>query len=99
MAAAIHTLLGRSGDYLETDTACLGRDLPENDERQDYLRATLARDEDGVLIVTPFDKQDSSMLSRLAAAQALVIRPPGAPRAKEGNPVPIIRIEAPDQGL
>ncbi|MDA0366966.1 MAG: molybdopterin molybdotransferase MoeA [Proteobacteria bacterium] len=99
VAAAIHTLLGRSGDYLETDTARLGRDLPENDERQDYLRATLTRDEDGALIATPFDKQDSSMLSRLAAAQALVIRPPGAPRAKEGKSVPIIRIEAPDQGL
>ena len=63
------------------------------------MRATLTRDEDGALIATPFDKQDSSMLSRLAAAQALVIRPTGAARAKVGTSVPIIRIETPDQGL
>ncbi|MEQ8248613.1 MAG: molybdopterin molybdotransferase MoeA [Alphaproteobacteria bacterium] len=99
VSAALHTMLGRSGDYLETDTARLGRDLPANDERQDYLRATLTRDDSGALVATPFGKQDSSMLSRLAAAQALVIRPPGAPAATQGTQVPIVRIEAPDQGL
>jgi len=99
VSAAIHTMLGRSGDYLETDTAQLGRDLPPNDERQDYLRATLTRADDGALIATPFDKQDSSMLTRLAAAQALVVRPPHAAAAATGATVPIVRIEAPDQGL
>jgi molybdopterin molybdotransferase len=99
VSAAIHAMLGRSGDCLETDTARLGRDLPENDERQDYLRATLTRADDGGLVATPFDKQDSSMLTRLAAAQALVIRPPYAVAACEGTVVPIVRIEAPDQGL
>ena len=99
VSAAIHAMLGRSGDYLETDTAQLGCDLPENDERQDYLRATLTRADDGSLVATPFGKQDSSMLTRLAAAQALVIRPPHAAAAGEGTVVPIVRIEAPDQGL
>jgi molybdopterin molybdotransferase len=99
VSAAIHKMLGRSGDYLETDTARLGRDLPENDERQDYLRASLTRTDDGALVAAPFDKQDSSMLTRLAAAQALVIRPPHAAPAREGTVVPIVRIEVPDQGL
>jgi len=39
------------------------------------------------------------MLSRLASAQALVIRPPHAKKVKQGKPVPIIRIEGADQGL
>jgi len=99
VSAAIHTMVGRSGKYLETDTARLGRDLPGNDERQDYLRATLTRADDGGLVATPFDKQDSSMLTRLAAAQALVVRAPHAAAAPQGSVVPIVRIEAPDQGL
>jgi len=40
----------------------LGRDLKENDEREDYLRASLTRREDGTLVATPFPLQDSSML-------------------------------------
>lgn len=99
VSAAIHKMLGRGGDYLETDTARLSRYLPENDERQDYLRATLTRADDGALVAAPFDKQDSSMLTRLAAAQALVIRPPHAAAAREGTVVPIVRIEVPNQGL
>jgi molybdopterin molybdotransferase len=99
VSAAIHKMLGRGGDYLETDTARLGSNLPENDERQDYLRATLTRADDGALVAAPFYKQDSSMLTRLAAAQALVIRPPYAAAAREGTVVPIVRIEVANQGL
>lgn len=99
VSAAIHKMLGRGGDYLETDTARLGRNLSENDERQDYLRATLTRADDGALVAAPFYKQDSSMLTRLAAAQALVIRPPYAAAAREGTVVPIVRIEVTNQGL
>ena len=62
--------------------ANLGADVGENDERQDYLRATLRRDESGALIATPFAKQDSSMLSLLVKAQCLD-RPP-APCAGGG---------------
>lgn len=64
--------------------AMLGRDLPANDMRQDYLRATLER-RDGVLVATPFERQDSSMLATLARAEALVIRAPHAEPAKQGE--------------
>ena len=74
-----------------TETARLGRDLAANDRRQDYLRATLTRDAGG-WIATPYAKQDSSMLSYLAQADCLVIRPPLAPVAKAGDPVEIIRL-------
>jgi molybdopterin molybdotransferase len=66
--------------------------LPENDARQDHLRATLSHDEGGNLIASPFSRQDSAMLSRLAKADALIIRPPHAPAAQPGESVPIIRL-------
>jgi molybdopterin molybdotransferase len=71
-------------------TARLGIALPENDRREDYLRATLARTADGGLEATPFEKQDSSMMSLLARADCLVIRPPHAPAAKPGERVTIL---------
>ena len=99
VSAAIHKLLGRGGDYLETDTARLGCDLPANDERQDYLRATLTRADDGALVAAPFKQQESSMLTRLASSQALIIRPPHAEPALEGKVVPIVRIEGNNQAF
>ena len=71
-------------------TARLGRDLRQNDRRQDYLRSRLARGADGALEATPFEVQDSSMMRPLAASDCLVIRPPHAPAAEAGTMVPII---------
>ena len=73
-------------------TALLGRDLGENDHRQDYLRATLAADGDGALVATPFGKQDSAMMAGFAKADCLVVRLPHAPPAKAGKRVEIIRL-------
>lgn len=87
---AIARMLGQNAD--ETiDQVLLGRDLPANDQRQDYLRSTLHRD-DGREVATPFNVQDSSMISLLAKADALVIRPPHASAAKAGQRVDIIRL-------
>ena len=70
--------------------AIAGCDLPANDRRQDYLRASLTRGANRELIATPFAKQDSSMLSLLARADALVIRSPEAPALRAGDSVEII---------
>ena len=75
---------------LETTPAVLAGDLGENDQREDYLRARLARDEDGNLTATAFAKQDSSMLSRLAAADCLIIRPPFAPAVAAGTTIDVV---------
>ena len=66
--------------------AVLGADLPQNDQRQDYLRATIEGDGAGLPIATPFTRQDSSMLGVLARAHGLIVRPPHAPPAKAGDP-------------
>ena len=88
----IRKLTGRSDLVAPTETAGLGCDLPENDERADYLRATLRRGPDG-LIATPFKAQDSSMMAPLAKADCLVIRDPFAPAAKAGDPCVLMRLD------
>jgi molybdopterin molybdotransferase len=70
--------------------ARLGRDLRQNDRRQDYLRSRLARGADGVLEATPFEVQDSSMMRPLASSDCLVIRAPHAAAATAGTMVPIV---------
>lgn len=70
--------------------ARLASPLKANDRRQDYLRATLTRSADGTLEVRPFSKQDSSMMSLLAAADCLIVRPPHAPAVIAGDPVDVM---------
>jgi molybdopterin molybdotransferase len=87
---AIRALLGLAQPLPPHGRAVLGRDLKQNDRREDYLRSTLDRRDGAEPLATPFERQDSSMLSRLAAADCLVIRPPHAPHAQAGDPVTII---------
>ncbi len=90
LAPAIRKMLGMDNLLPETATARLGGDLPENDEREDYLRARLSRDETGNVVATPYDKQDSSMFATIARADALVIRKPFADAAPAGTNVSFI---------
>jgi molybdopterin molybdotransferase len=87
--AALAAMLG-TASAMQHVKATLGRDLPANDRRQDYLRGTLASDAGGRLVATPFDKQDSSMLAMLARASCLIVRPPNAPGARAGDAVDAI---------
>ena len=75
-------------------TALLGKAVGANDHRADHLRATVATDAAGRLVVTPFPVQDSAMLRRLALADALILRPPHAPALPEGAEVPVIRLDS-----
>ena len=60
-------------------TARLATPLPANDQRQDYLRARLSHSGDDLPLITPFDRQDSSMISVLSRSDALLVRPPFDP--------------------
>ena len=88
----IRRMSGRSDIKTPIDSAVLGIDLPANDERADYLRATLKQGADG-LIATPFPVQDSSMMAPLAQANCLVIREPYAPPAKAGSRCAIVKFD------
>jgi len=82
----------RAGDD-PTEPALLGIDLPANDLRQDYMRATLATGPEGLPVATPFAVQDSSMLGILARSDALLVRPPHAPAARARERCRIVRLD------
>jgi molybdopterin molybdotransferase len=86
---AIAALLGETGGGNYTGAAILGADMAPNDNRQDYVRASLSADG----VATPFTMQDSAMLSSLAKAGCLIIRPPFAPAAKAGDVVQVLSFE------
>jgi len=88
----IRRLAGRRDLAHPPEPAVLGCDLPENDERADYLRATLKEGPDGPPVATPHPVQDSSMLTPLARADCLVIREPHAPAAPAGSPCAILKL-------
>jgi molybdopterin molybdotransferase len=92
LAPLIRALSGRTSVHHARETAVLARDLPPNDQREDYLRARLEARADGTLIATPVHHQDSSLLGNLAAARALLIRAPFAPAAAKGSSCELLRL-------
>ena len=78
--------------------AVLGKAMPENDHRQDYVRATLERRPDGALVATPFERQDSSMMRTFSRSGALIIRKPQATAARAGDPCLIYLLREPPKG-
>ena len=73
-----------------SEPARLAVDLPSNGVRQDYMRASLSQNADGILIATPVANQDSSLVKTMARAEGLIIRPPRADAAKAGDPCRVI---------
>jgi molybdopterin molybdotransferase len=88
----IRRLAGRTDLSAISESAIAGADLPANDERMDFLRATLSGGPDGRLVATPMLVQDSSMMAALAKADCLLIRPANAPALKSGGECPIVKL-------
>ena len=88
----IRRLAGRGDLSPAAESAVLGNDLPANDERMDFLRATLQPGPDGTPVATPLPIQDSSMMAALAKADCLVIREPYAPALKAGRRCAIVKL-------
>ena len=87
LAPAAARLSGRSA-IPAFDQARLASDLPANGSRETYLRA--GRDEEGRVAV--LDNQDSSALSALVRADALIRRPVDAPAARAGDAIEILTL-------
>jgi molybdopterin molybdotransferase len=90
---ALETMLGLEKVGAQEEQAVLAIDLKENDRRQDYIRATWERGADGRRHVRPFSRQDSSMISRLAAADCLIVRPARDPSRKAGDSVRVLCLD------
>lgn len=88
---ALRVMLGLGDAPLSRELARLGEDMGPNGGREHYMRARLGV-EYGQLTVHPFDRQDSALLSVLAKANALLVRPVDAPARKAGDMVEVIRL-------
>lgn len=93
LGPAIEAMSGIGRQVSECPAASLNGSLAANDERQDYLRARLSLNDDGILTATPLEKQDSSMLAAFAAADCLIVRPPHAPPAVTGERIEYISLK------
>ena len=76
-----------------TVTASLGCAMPAGDPREEYLRCVLSRNSADAITATPFEVQDSAVMSVLARADGLLIRSPRALPAQSGDPVRVIAFE------
>ena len=88
---ALEAMLGETRTT-QLRPARIARALPENDSRQDYLRASLGFRE-GHWWAEPFAMQDSSMQSAFAAADGLIVRAPHAPAASVGDHVDVLPLD------
>lgn len=85
VAPMLRRMLGLGDAPAPMRDAVLGVDLPANGPRAHYMRAQLR---DGA--VHPDTRQDSSLLSVLAHADALLVRPVEDPARKAGDTVRVI---------
>lgn len=60
--------------------------------RETYLRARIVIGADGERRIAPFENQDSSLLSVMARADALIRRPANGPAVPEGAPVGCVNV-------
>ena len=93
--AIMMTFLGLPSD-LPVLRARTSKELPRNDEREDYLRAFRVTGPDEGWWLEAAGRQDSSVMSALAGADALLVRPPRAGPAPVGstvNAIPLAEAE------
>ena len=81
----VRALQGDPAPLPQPRTARLAAPVPANGPRSHYMRARLGTDG-----LTPFPDQDSSLLTVLAQADALLIRPPSDPSRAAGDHVPYL---------
>lgn len=87
---ALARMQGLPGDPPARHAARLGAPLDPNGAREHYMRARVVPDGTGGWLCTPFSRQDSSLVSILAEANALLVRAPGDARRSEGDAVEFI---------
>lgn len=90
---ALSLLAGGGRTALPEERAILATALPATGPRTTFLRGQLGRGRDGGPTFAVLSEQDNAMLSGLAAADALALRPADAPPAAAGEAVAVIRFD------
>ena len=85
MQPLIRAMCGDTSEATTRRPATLAHDIHSNGPREHYMRATLKGGD-----VSVADRQDSGLMSVLANANALVVRPPHDPARKAGEVVEVI---------
>lgn len=89
----IRALLGLEPEPHRPIEARTATALAANGPRAHYMRATSRPGRDGVREVTPVRSQDSSLMSPLAEADCLIVRPISGPALPAGAPVPVLLLD------
>lgn len=87
LVPALRAMLGLGAAPAPRHTATLAADVAANGPREHYMRAHVEGGE-----ITIFDNQDSALLSVLAKANALAIRPPSDPARRVGEVIEFLPI-------
>jgi len=91
MLPMIRAMLGLGQHPPRTERAVLAQDTPANGPRTHYMRARLSPGS-GLPQITPFDRQDSALLTILTEADALMIHAKDGPALKAGTEVDYLPI-------
>lgn len=94
LVPALNRLLGVIDAAPHVGMAITSVALRANDMREDYLRASIHSRPDGTQVATPFERQDSAMMTVLSRSDCLIVRPPYAPEVNPGDKVPIVELSS-----
>lgn len=89
----VAALLGRDAAPLLPVDVPTATPIEKNGPRQHYMRAVLRTDTNGNSLVAALPNQDSSLLSPLSLANALIVRPIAAPPVPSGTRVPVLKLD------
>ena len=85
----INKMLGIDSEFSTKVQARLTKPLPKNGAREQFIRGTISISKNE-LMVSPLDRQDSSLLSELRKADVLIVRPQNDPSLSTNELVDII---------
>ncbi len=93
MMPLIRRLAGLDDTTFARRTARLTAAMPANGPRQHYARAIVETGPHGETLVQPARSQDSSLMSVLADANALIVQPPHSPAWPAGTEVEVLLMD------
>lgn len=92
LRAALKKMQGLPFEQDKPIRAVLGGAVKANGARQEFMRAVFSHSENGQLVATPYDKQDSAMLANLAHCEGFILRPVNAPALDKGDETNVIYV-------
>ena len=87
---AIRKMLGDNSSFPLLENGILNGKMSKNDGRLDFVRANSSY-KNGVLYVTPFSLQDSSMITNFSRANCLIVRNPLEKPISNGENVKVLK--------